>query len=221
MTLSKSNRAADSFSPFATFIRVHDADEVFTDPRSSSTALAAAIDQTEDFLERWITCHFSLSVNLHDVRRELGEETGTMTEESAAIVADLDVVQGVLLELHDYAGNEARIQVMMKSSYVLQHALVATYAWLSEILVALPARTVARKRPSFVDEGDTPAYAMLSTLERLHPDLERLVRPDGLTSGDVIADVDVAQKLSICFRQIGAAIVRISGRASTFPPANA
>jgi hypothetical protein len=216
MTQSKrAARGAESFSPFTTFIRVNDADD-FTDPRSSSTALAAAIDVNDEFLERWITCHFSLSVNLHDARREIAREGST--QEIDAILADLDVVQGVLLELHEFADAQERVRTLMNSSYVVQHAVVAVYAWLSEILVALPARNVARRRPSFVDEGETPAYAMLSTLERLHPDLERLVRPDGLTDGDVIADADIAQKLSICFRQIGASIVRISGRATSFPP---
>ena len=33
------------------------------------------------------------------------------------------------------------------------------------------------------------------------------------------ADDDIAQKLALCFRQIGAAVVRISGRAvSSYPP---
>jgi hypothetical protein len=48
----------------------------------------------------------------------------------------------------------------------------------------------------------------------VHPDLETLVRVDGIA-----VDADVAQKVALCFRQIGAAVVRVSGRGvSSYPP---
>lgn len=180
---------------------------------SSSAILAASIDESEEFIERWVACHFSLSVKLHDVRRELDAHADAADKELDAIVEDLDVVQGVMLELHDYADVEPRMRSLMQGSHVLQHGVIAIYTWLSEILAALPGRAVARRRPSFVDDSEMPAVAMLSTLERLHPDLQRLVRKE-----EVTADDDIASKLAICFRQIGAAVVRISGRASSRPP---
>ena len=95
----------------------------------------------------------------------------------------------------------------------MQHAVIAAYAWLGDALQALPTRSIARRRPSFVDEGEAPGSAMLTTLQRLHPDLALLVRADG-----VPADEEVRSKLALCFRQLGAGIVRISGRTTTRPP---
>ena len=55
--------------------------------------------------------------------------------------------------------------------------------------------------------------AILRTMERVHPDLELLVHAEAFAS-----EPDIAQKMSLCFRQIGAAVVRVSGRsASSFP----
>ena len=54
--------------------------------------------------------------------------------------------------------------------------------------------------------------AILRTLERVHPDLETLVRVDALGVVE-----DLARKISLCFRQIGAAVVRVSGRAGLRP----
>jgi hypothetical protein len=210
-------RSAKALAPqqSQSYIREHLADGINVPPFSSAAGLVAAVPAIPEFLEQWIARHFSLSVRLHDVRRELATaERDEKTAEVEAIVVDLDVVQGVLLELHDYAESDARVRELMDTTHVVQHGVVTVYQWLGEILDALPTRSVARRRPSFVDEGHAaPAIAMLHTLERLHPDLERLVRAD-----DVPADHDVASKLAICFRQIGAAIVRISGRATTHPP---
>src|SRR4051812_26775091 len=103
MTHSKrSVSRSDSLSPFATFIREHDQDDGSTlHPLSSSAVLAASIDEGEAFVERWVACHFSLSVKLHDVRRELsrkedGDGGVLKDKELEAIVEDLDVVQGVM-----------------------------------------------------------------------------------------------------------------------------
>lgn len=213
MTDPKRSAKGSTAPPQVTsYIREHLADdvEIPSDPMSSLTALVASVDENHEFLERWIARHFSMSVRLHDVRRELAKAGA---DETDAVVSDLEVVQGVLIELHEYATSEERVRDLMQTSRLLQHGVVAVYAWLGEILSALPTRSVARRRPSFVDEGEAPATAMLHTLERLHPDLERLVRADG-----VPADADVAAKLALCFRQIGAAIVRISGRTTTRPP---
>jgi hypothetical protein len=198
------------------YIREHLADdvEIPADPMSSLTALVASVDETSEFLERWIARHFSMSVRLHDVRRELSSAgAADPADEVEAVVTDLDVVQGVLIELHEYATSEERVRDLMQTSRVLQHGVVAVYTWLGEVLSALQARSISRRRPSFVDEEGAPAMAMINTLERLHPDLERLVRAD-----EVPADADVTAKIALCFRQIGAAIVRISGRSTTRPP---
>ena len=56
--------------------------------------------------------------------------------------------------------------------------------------------------------------AILRALERVHPDLETLLRVDALG-----VESDVARKLALCIRQIGALVVRVSGRpVSSYPP---
>ena len=211
-----SARGSVAPSQVTSYIREHAADdvEIPSDPMSSMTALAASVDESAEFLERWIARHFSLSVRLHDMRRAIAKSTDEVSAaEVEAVVSDLDVVQGVLIELHEYATSEDRVRALMQTSRLLQHGVIAVYAWVGDILNGLQARSISRRRPSFVDEGEAPAMAMLNTLERLHPDLERLVQ-----GSDVPVDSDVAAKLALCFRQIGAAIVRISGRATTRPP---
>jgi hypothetical protein len=204
----------------ASFIREHQTPDVAVpqNPISSSTALALAIDECDDFLDRWLDRHFSLSVQLHDAQRELARELlaegpSPSANEVLAVMTDLEIVQGVLFELHGYLEGDRRARAVMHDSRAVQHAVITVYAWLGDALQALPTRSIARRRPSFVDEGEVPGSAMLTTLQRLHPDLERLVRADG-----VPADEDVRAKLALCFRQIGAGIVRISGRTTTRPP---
>jgi len=204
----------------ASFIREHDTTPVTApqNPISSSTALALAVDECDEFLDRWLDRHFSLSVKLHDAQRELAKEMlvegpSSSAHEVVAVVADLELVQGVLFELHGYLEGDATARAVLRDSRAVQHAVIAVYAWLGDALAALPTRSIARRRPSFVDEGEAPGSAMLTTLQRLHPDLERLVRADG-----VPAEHDVRSKLALCFRQIGAGIVRISGRTTSRPP---
>ena len=201
----------------ASFIRPHEAEpiDVTPNPISSATALEAAVDDCDEFLDRWLARHFSLSVKLHDAHREsdAGEPIPAMAEMRATL-DDLVLAQGVLLELYDYAAEEPRIRALMADGRLLQHGVIVIYNWLSETVGAIAARAVARRRSSFVDDGEgTPTGTMLRTLERLHPDLEQLVRADAIP-----VDRDVAEHLSLCFRQIGAAVVRISGRAVTMPP---
>ena len=72
------------------------------------------------------------------------------------------------------------------------------------VLVAAARLRVTRGKPGFVDApGDEAFNAILRTLERVHPDLETLLRLDPGIIGE-----DVARKLALCFRQIGAAVVR-------------
>ncbi len=201
----------------ASFIRAHQTEslEVAPNPISSATALEAAVDDPDEFLERWLARHFSLSVKLHDAHRESDAgEPLPLVDELRATLEDLSLAQGVLLELYDYAALEPRLHALMRDEHLLQHGVVVLYNWLSETVSALSARAIARRRASFVDDGEaTPPGTMLRTLERLHPDLQRLVRADALP-----VERDVADRLALCFRQIGATVVRISGRTATLPP---
>ena len=140
------------------YIREHAADdvEIPSDPMSSMTALAASVDESTEFLERWIARHFSLSVRLHDVRRENAKSDDEVSAaEIEAVVSDLDVVQGVLIELHEYATGEERVRALMQTSRLLQHGVIAVYAWVGDTLNGLQARSISRRRPSFVDEGES------------------------------------------------------------------
>ena len=99
-----------------------------------------------------------------------------------------------------------------------QNGVAALYNWLDEVLDAAARLRVTRGKPGFVDApGDEVVHAILRTLERVHPDLETLLRLDR-----GVVDEDIARKLAAAsFRQIGAAVVRISGRsASSYPPSD-
>src|SRR4051812_12088481 len=86
----------------SSFIRPHDVDDIDFPPNrlSSAGALTAAVNECDDFLDRWLARHFSLSVKLHDVQRQSAawEPLGTI-EGINAILDELAVVQGVLIEL--------------------------------------------------------------------------------------------------------------------------
>jgi hypothetical protein len=176
--------------------------------RSRSAAMQPGADL---FLEKWALDHFAVSVKLHDAERGR-----TSDGEHAAVLEDLAIVQGVLLELYDFSSLDDRVRARMEATTTLQNGVAALYAWLDGVLDQVSWRHVAPNRPGFVDVGDEAFAAILRTLEGLHPDLEALVRAEP-TGGD---DEDVARKLSLCFRQIGAAVVRVSGRgvSSILPP---
>ena len=161
------------------------------------------------FLEDWVLRHFTVSVKLHDVER-----VSEGDPERAFVLEDLGFVQGVLLEVHDFAASDPRVRAMMNEGELLQNGVAALYTWLDDVLDAAARLRVTRGKPSFVDAGEEALGAILRTLERVHPDLETLVRVEALG-----VEEDIARKLALCFRQIGAAVVRISGRAvSTYPP---
>jgi hypothetical protein len=194
----------------SSFIRHHEARDVAVPPSpthgSGSDAWRWGADE---FLEDWALRHFTVSVQMHDVER-----VSEGDPERRAVLEDLASVQGILLELHDFASGEPRVRAVMRSGLVLQNGVAALYAWLGDVLSAAARLRVTQGKPGFVDGGDEALGAILRSLERVHPDLEALVRPDALG-----VDLDVARKLSLCFRQIGAAVVRVSGRAaSSFPP---
>jgi hypothetical protein len=162
------------------------------------------------FLDDWALRHFSVSVKIHDVER-IGEHD----PERALVLEDLGLVQGILLELHDLASADMRVAPLMERGQVLQNGVSALYSWLEEVLDAAARLRVTRGRPGFVDgPEDEVLRAIVRSLERLHPDLEALLRVEALG-----VEHDLAQKLAICFRQIGTAVVRVSGRtASSYPP---
>jgi hypothetical protein len=196
----------------SSFIRSHDADNVTIPP--SPAPLGTAVDGTRrgaaGFLDEWALRHFSISVKMHDVER-----VGETDPERRLVLEDLGIVQGILLELHDFASGEARVRTMMESEQLVQNGVSALYNWLDEVLDAAARLRVTRGKPGFVDAPGEEAFnAILRTLERVHPDLETLLRLDPGVIGE-----DVARKLALCFRQIGAAVVRVSGRAvSSYPP---
>ena len=194
----------------SSFIRAHDA-QAPHEPSLATSALGSDAPrlETEAFLEDWALRHFTVSVKLHDAERLCEGDT-----ERLFVLEDLAAVQGVLIELHEFATSSAEVRTLLTEMVVVQNGVGALYAWLDEVLDAALLRPVARRRPGFVD-GDEGALTVISTaLERLHPDLESLVR-----AGADDTDGGVAHKLSLCFRQIGAALVRVSGRATTSMPA--
>jgi hypothetical protein len=194
----------------ASHIRPHPTEDVVVPPQApplgaGETALEA---QVIDFLDDWALRHFTASVKMHDVAR-LSEGDG----ERQAVLEDLAVVQGILLEVHDFVMEDERVRTMIQGSLVLQNGVGALYGWLDDVLEAASQVRVTQNKPGFADTSDEALKAILRMMERLHPDLELLVRVD--TFGE---HPDIAQKLSLCFRQIGAAVVRVSGRsASSFP----
>jgi hypothetical protein len=198
------------------FIRAHEAPDVATPPQPVPLAPSGAsgsdglLQGAAEFLDDWALRHFTASVKIHDVERVSEHDP-----ERRLVLEDLGLVQGILLELHDFASADARVRAMMDRDQVLQNGVGALYAWLDEVLAAAARLRVTRGRPSFVDAPSDEVFnAILRSLERVHPDLEALLRVESLG-----VDPDVAQKLGLCFRQIGAAVVRVSGRtASSYPP---
>ena len=204
----------------SSFIRPHDASDVtLPAPPSSLPSLGSLLraegvpQSANEFLEDWVLHHFTISVKMHDVER-----VGEHDEERRLVLDDLGLVQGILLELHDFAAADVRVRALMSEGQILQNGVSALYSWLDEVLEAAARLRVTRGKPGFVDApGDEVFNAILRTLERVHPDLETLLRVLSVESLGV--DRDVAQKLALCFRQIGAAVVRVSGRAiSYYPP---
>jgi hypothetical protein len=193
---------------------------------SSSTLLAAAPHDAQGFLDAWLARHFSISVKLFDLQRVLGMPPASATRavnvaavgaEAELVISDLELVQDVLFEVREFADHDETVRAVMQESEILQNGVVAVYAWLDETLDAIARTgTAFRRSPSFVDARDGgPPHAMLRAFERLHPDLEALVvGADGVSAPETFA-TNVGKKLAICFRQIGAAIVRISGRGAS------
>jgi hypothetical protein len=214
------------------FIRSHDAEEVAV-PASPAPLEASGAGEparvvsegvlpceparepagargSDAFLEDWSLRHFSVSVKMHDVER-----VSERDPERRLVLEDLGRVQGILLELHDFASGDPRVHAMMDEHEVLQNGVTALYSWLDDVLEAAARLRVTRGKPGFVDApSDEVYYAILRTLERVHPDLETLMRVEALG-----IERDVAHKLALCFRQIGAVVVRVSGRpVSSYPP---
>lgn len=196
----------------ASFIRSHEAHDVPVP--AAPPPLEAEADPgpqgADAFLEDWALRHFAVSVKMHDVARVSEKDP-----ERRLVLEDLGLVQGILLELHDFAVGDPRVRTMMDSHQVLQNGVSALYTWLDDVLDAAARLRVTRGKPSFVDiPSDEVFYAILRTLERVHPDLETLLRVEALG-----VEPDVARKLSLCIRQIGALVVRVSGRpVSSYPP---
>jgi len=189
------------------YIRSHDVDEAHVHaPASALGSNTPALD-TEAFLEDWALRHFTVSVKLHDAERLCEGDA-----ERLAVLEELAVVQGVLIELHEFATASTELQNLMTEMDVVQNGIAALYSWLDEVLDAAVLRPVRRNRPAFLDGGDEGLVTIATALVRLHPDLDSLVR-----AGADDNDGAVAHKLSLCFRQIGAALVRVTGRASSLP----
>jgi hypothetical protein len=206
--LPQDPEVSDSPATATSYIRALDADEgmlpVFDDVPLEPLAFVDA------FFDDWVMRHFAVSVKLHDVHR-LSEHD----PERLAVLDDLSVVQGVLLELHDFASTEPRLRALMENSREIQNGVTALYGWLDELLDAAAARGVAQLRPGFADTGEEAFPAILRTLESVHPDLEILLHAEQLE-----VEEDIAHKIALCFRQIGAVVVRVSGRVgSSLPPA--
>jgi hypothetical protein len=187
------------------YIRSHDAEDALPPPGLGSNVPELT---AESFLEDWALRHFTISVKLHDAER-LSEGD----PERLLVLEELAVVQGILIELHEFATSTEAVRNLMSEMQVVQNSVSALYTWLDDLLDAALLRPVARRRPGFVDAGPDTLTVITSALERVHPDLESLVR-----AGADDTDGGVARKLSLCFRQIGAAIVRVSGRATSLPP---
>jgi hypothetical protein len=190
-------------------IRPHQAEDVVVPKHAVVDEAEGAVRaQIDAFLDDWALRHFTISVKLHDVARVSEGDV-----ERQAVLEDLGVVQGILLEVHDFVTADERVRAIMRESLVLQNGVGALYGWLDEVLDAAARLRVTRNKPGFVDESDEALGAILRTLERVHPDLELLLRVDTLG-----IDEDVARKIALCFRQIGAAVVRVSGRAGSSYP---
>jgi hypothetical protein len=191
-------------------IRPHQAEDVVVPPQAALSETDEALRaQIDAFLDDWALRHFTISVKLHDVARVSEGDA-----ERQAVLEDLGIVQGILLEVHDFVTADERVRAVMRESLVLQNGVGALYGWLDEVLDAAARLRVTRNKPGFIDESDEALGAILRTLERVHPDLEVLLRIDALG-----VDEDVARKIALCFRQIGAAVVRVSGRAGSSYPA--
>ncbi len=182
----------------------------------SAVLMAAATQDPDGFLDVWVARHFSISVKLFDIQRGLGP----MAVDAELVLADLELVQDVLFELREFATKDSRVRDAMRVTSVVQNGVAAVYAWLDDTLDAIGRSGAAFSRsPSFVDAGDGgPPVAMLRAFERLHPDLEALVVGEGGIEAATSFETDMGHKLAICFRQIGAAVVRISGRGATTLP---
>jgi hypothetical protein len=188
------------------YIRSHEADDAALPPAGLG---ASAPELTaESFLEDWALRHFTISVKLHDAGRLCEGDA-----ERLLVLEELAVVQGILIELHEFASSTEAVRTLMSEMQPMQNGVSALYAWIDDLLDSALLRPVARRRPGFVDAGPDTLMVIASALERVHPDLESLVH-----AGTNDADGGVAHKLSLCFRQIGAAIVRVSGRATSLPP---
>jgi len=194
----------------ASHIRPHEAEDIVVPPNMAPRheTEAALRSQVDEFLDEWALRHFTVSVKMHDVARVSEGDA-----ERQLVLEDLAVVQGILLEVHDFVTADERVRAILRSSLILQNGVGALYGWLEDVLDAASRLRVTRNKPGFVDTSDEALAAILRTMERVHPDLEMLVRVDAFGTHP-----DIAQKLSLCFRQIGAAVVRVSGRsASSFP----
>ena len=195
----------------SSFIRSHDAHDVAVPPSPALVEGGAGAPLGGDaFLEDWALRHFAVSVKMHDVARVSEKDP-----ERRLVLQDLELAQGILLELHDFASDDPRVRTMMDAQQVLQNGVTALYDWLDDVLDVAARLRVTRGKPGFVDApSDEVFYAILRALERVHPDLETLLRVDALG-----VESDVARKLALCIRQIGALVVRVSGRpVSSYPP---
>jgi hypothetical protein len=195
----------------ASYIRSHDAEAVELPPNAppgGAQERAMRLD-VETFFEDWTMRHFMVSVKLHDVGR-LSEND----PERALVLEDLSDVQGILLELYEFATTDERVHVFMHENEMLQNGVSALYGWLDDVLESAARLRVTRGKPGFVDSSEESFAPILRSLERVHPDLELLLRTESLG-----IEPDVARKIALCFRQIGAVVVRVSGRTgTTIPP---
>jgi hypothetical protein len=198
-------------STVTSYIRSHEAGAIEVPrhpPPPIGSERAMRLD-VESFLEDWTMRHFAISVKLHDVGRMSEGDT-----ERALVLEDLSDVQGILLELHEFSSVEPRVHDLMHESELLQNGVAALYRWLDDVLDSAARLRVTRGKPGFVDISDESFAPILRSLERVHPDLELLLRTESLG-----IDEDVAKKIALCFRQIGAVVVRVSGRTgTTIPP---
>jgi hypothetical protein len=179
------------------------------EPRAGAAYALAFEDGVEAFLDQWSQRHFMTSVRLHDAERVCAGD-----DERLHVLEDLGVVQGGLLELHELASASPEAQALLRDDEVVRNGVTALYGWVDDLVDAALLGRVARRRPGFIDEGDEDALvAILDALGRVHPGLDPFVRGQ-----ETAREGEIAEKVSICFRQIGAAVVRVTGRASTLPP---
>src|SRR5580700_10272540 len=97
--------------PTATsYIRPHETSDIELPPNDppmspTSTAQEGAMRlSADDFLEDWALRHFMVSVKLHDVARVSEGDV-----ERSLVLEDLSFVQGILLEVHDFATSDERV----------------------------------------------------------------------------------------------------------------